>query len=96
MNEVNRDITLEIGSDEFLFSLTPADVTKYYNATTQNNKIAPAHNLLMNTIKQEQKASLKPLLANPISTMNIAGALLEEYSPDVEVIVKKPSTTPKD
>ncbi|BAP43932.1 putative prophage PSSB64-01, Orf24 [Pseudomonas sp. StFLB209] len=96
MSEVNREITLEVGTEEFTFSMTPMDVTKYYNATTPNNKIAPAHNLLMNTIKQEQKARLKPLLVNPIGAMQIASALLEDYSPDVEVIVKKPSTTPKD
>lgn len=93
MSEVNRDITLEIGAQEFTFSLTPQDITKYFNATTQANKVAPAHNLLMGTVKQDEKAALKPLLENPVTTMTIAGALLEEYSPDVEVIVKKPSRT---
>ncbi|KAF2393148.1 putative phage tail assembly chaperone [Pseudomonas frederiksbergensis] len=95
MSEVNRDITLERGDNEFTFSLTPQVITKYFNATTQANKVAPAHNLLMGTVKDEDKAALKVLLENPITTMTLAGALLEEYSPDVEVIVKKPSTTPK-
>jgi hypothetical protein len=95
MSEVNRDITLEIAGTEFLFSLTPQDVTKYFNATTQNNKVAPASNLLMGTVLQDQKAALKPLLANPVTTMTIAGALLEEYAPDVEVTVKKSSGTLK-
>ena len=36
------------------------------------------------------------LLANPVMVMQLAGTLLEEYGPDVEIIVKKPSTTPKD
>lgn len=96
MNEVNRSIILVVGSQEFTFSLTPLDITKYFNSTTQNNKVAPAHNLLMGTVAQDEKARLKPLLENPVSTMTIAGALLEEYSPDVDVIVKKPSTTPND
>ena len=96
MSEVNRDITLERGDKEFTFSLTPQIITKYFNATTQANKVAPAHNLLMGTVKDEDKAALKVLLENPITTMTLAGALLEEYSPDVEVIVKKPSTTLKD
>ncbi len=94
MNEVNRSITLEVGPQEFTFNLTPMDITKYFNSTTQNNKVAPAHNLLMGTVAQDEKARLKPLLENPVSTMTIAGALLEEYSPDVDVIVKKPSATP--
>lgn len=93
MTDVNRDITLEIGDTEFLFHLTPQDVTKYFNSTTQNNKIAPANNLLVNTVKQEQRATLKPLLANPVTVMELVGALLEEYSPKVEIIVKKSSGT---
>lgn len=92
----SRTIDLDIGEAEFSFTLTAQDVTKYFNAMTPNNKVAPAHNLLTGTVNQEQKAALKELLANPLMTMQIAGALLEEYSPDVEVAVKKPSTTPND
>ncbi|VVO92552.1 hypothetical protein PS870_02395 [Pseudomonas fluorescens] len=88
-----RDITLEVGDKEFTFTLTPQDVTKYFNSLTQNNKVAPANNLLVNTIKQEERASLKALLGNPVMVMQLAGALVEEYGPDVEVIVKKPLST---
>ena len=88
-----REITLEVGEAEFTFDLTPQDVTKYFNALTQTNKVAPANNLLVSTVKQEQRASLKPLLANPVTVMQLAGALLEEYAPDVEIIVKKHSST---
>ena len=91
-----RDITLEVGDKEFTFTLTPQDVTKYFNALTQTNKVAPANNLLVSTVKQEQRATLKPMLANPVLVMQLAGALLEEYSPDVEIAVKKPSNTPND
>jgi hypothetical protein len=86
-----RDITLELGDKEFTFTLTPQDVTKYFNAMTQNNKVAPANNLLTTTVKQEQRATLKPMLGNPVLVMKLAGALMEEYSPDVEITVKKPS-----
>jgi hypothetical protein len=88
-----RDITLEVGTQEFTFTLTPQDVTKYFNAVTANNKVAPSHNLLSNTVVADLRADLRTLLANPVMTMQIAGALLEEYAPDVEIIVKKHSTT---
>ncbi|MCY1437258.1 Phage tail assembly chaperone [compost metagenome] len=88
-----RDITLEVGAKEFTFTLTPQDVTKYFNAMTANNKVAPSHNLLSNTVVAEQRADLRGLLVNPVMTMQIAGALLEEYAPDVGIIVKKPSST---
>ncbi|WP_152219731.1 putative phage tail assembly chaperone [Pseudomonas sp. SCB32] len=87
------EITLEIADQEFTFKLTPQDVTKYFNAVTANNKVAPSHNLLVNTVAQEQLASLKAHLVNPVITMKIAGTLLEEYAPDVEVTVKKRSAT---
>ena len=95
MTEVNRAITLEVGTQEFIFNLSPQDVTKYFNATTQNNKVAPAHNLLSSTVSADARDALKELLKNPVTTMTIAGALLEEYAPNVEVIVKKPSDTLK-
>ncbi len=94
MSEANRTIALEIREQEFTFTLTPADITKYFNATTPSNKVAPAHNLLMGTVDQEQKAKLKPLLENPVHMLSIAGALVEEYAPDLGVIVKKPSSKP--
>lgn len=89
----SREITLEVGEKDFSFTLSPQDVTKYFNGMTQTNKVAPSHNLLSTTVNQEQRAGLRELLANPVMTMQIAGALLEEYAPDVEIIVKKPSNT---
>lgn len=93
MSQQNTEITLEVGENEFTFNLTPADVTKYFNALTQTNKVAPGNNLLMTTVLQDQKTVLKPLLGNPVMVMQLAGALLEEYAPNVEVIVKKRSST---
>lgn len=89
----SREITLEVGAKEFAFTLSPQDVTKYFNAMTANNKVAPSFNLLSSTVLPAQKAELRELLVNPVMTMQIAGALLEEYAPDVEIIVKKPSST---
>ena len=93
MTDVNRTITLEVHEQEFSFTLTPQDITKYFNGTTQANKVAPAHNLLMTTVSQEEKASLKPFLANPVYTMTLASALVDEYAPDLGVVVKKSSST---
>ncbi|WP_433736421.1 putative phage tail assembly chaperone [Pseudomonas putida] len=89
-----REITLEVGDKEFTFALTPVDVSKYFNHLTQSNKVAPANNLLTQTVLQEQLASLRPLLANPVVTLQLAGALLEEYTPDIEITVKKRSPEP--
>lgn len=89
-----RTITLSIADNDFDFTLGAPEVTKYFNAMTQTNKVAPAHNLLSTTVKADQREALKPYLSNPVTTIQIAGALLEEFSPDVEITVKKPSATP--
>lgn len=96
MSDTNRTITLEVRDQDFDFTLTAQDITKYFNSTQQTNKVAPAYNLLMGTVDQVQKATLKPLLANPVYTMTLASALVEEYAPDLGVIVKKPKSTPND
>lgn len=91
-----RDITLEIGDKEFTFELTSQVMTKYFNAVNQNSKVGPANNLLVTTVKQEERAALKDILGNPVLVMQLAGTLLEEYGPDVEITVKKPLSTPND
>ncbi|MCM2317947.1 MAG: putative phage tail assembly chaperone [Pseudomonas sp.] len=91
-----RQIVLTIGAADFAFTLTAQDVTKYFNAMTPSNKVAPAHNLLVTTVQADQKAALRELLGNPVLTIQVAGALIQEYSPDVEVTVKKPSSEPTD
>ncbi|MCO7620792.1 putative phage tail assembly chaperone [Pseudomonas guariconensis] len=92
MND-RAEITLEIGGEDFDFVMDTALVTKYINGLTQANKVSPSYNLLMNAVVQEQKTKLKALLGHPTTTLEIAGALVEEFSPKVEVIVKKRSTT---
>ena len=87
----HRDITLQIGELDFTFTLAPQDVTKYFNAVTPNNKVAPSNNLLTTTVQAGQLDALRPFLRNPVLTMQLAGLLLEEYAPDIEVTVKKPS-----
>ncbi|MGP3790294.1 putative phage tail assembly chaperone [Pseudomonas sp. B392_1p] len=91
-----REITLTVGETDFTFALDSADVTKYFNSVNQNSKVAPSVNLLSNTVHQEQRATLKQLLKNPVTAMQLAGTLLEEYAPDVEITVKKPSPTLND
>ncbi|MBB61162.1 putative phage tail assembly chaperone [Stutzerimonas balearica] len=92
----HRQIVMTVGETDFTFTLSAQDVTKYFNALTPTNKVGPSHNLLITTVQADQKEALRPLLANPMMSMQLCGTLLDEYSPDVEVAVKKPSTEPND
>lgn len=89
----NREITLEIGDQEFLFRVSDADISKYINSMTNTSKIAPSHNLLLNTVDQAQRATLKPLLKNSLVVVEIASVLVDEYGPKLAITVKKSSST---
>jgi hypothetical protein len=93
MSKNEQVINAEMCGNDFTFTINREDYNKYINATTQNNKVAPCHNLLMTTIDPKQKATLKTLLAENVgSEVQLASAVLEEYTPDLGIVVKKSSS----
>lgn len=93
MSQNEQTLTAEVRGTKFKFNVTRDDYNRYINNVTQKEKIAPSFNFLMSTIDQLQKAELKALLSDiPGSEVQIAGALLEEYTPDLEIVVKKSSS----
>jgi len=80
-----------LGAD-LTFNIGREDYNKYINSVTQKEKVAPSHNFLVNTIAHENAEALKSILAdNPGSEIQIASDLLEEYTPDLGIVVKKSS-----
>ncbi|WP_445357283.1 putative phage tail assembly chaperone [Microbulbifer sp. ANSA002] len=75
---------------EFVFNVTRSDYNKYINSVTPNSKVAPSHNFLVNTVQAEDKSALVDLLkVSPGAEVQIAGAVLEEYTPDLGITAKK-------
>lgn len=92
MNQNEQVISAEMCGQEFTFTINREKYNKYINATTQNNKVAPCHNLLMTTVDERQRATLKQLLAEKAgSEVQLASAVLEEYTPDLGIVAKKSS-----
>lgn len=92
MSKNEQVIHAEMCGNDFTFTINRDDYNKYINGTTQNNKVAPCHNFLMTTVDQKQKATLKALLAEHVgSEVQLASAVLEEYTPDLGIVVKKSS-----
>lgn len=91
LNSQTIDITA--GGQEFSFNVTRGEYNKYLNAVTANSKIAPSYNFLSTTVETEQqKALLKFLQMTPGAEVQIAGAVLEEYTPDLDIVAKKRTT----
>lgn len=86
-------LTVTVGATDIEFDIGRDDYNKYINSVTQNNKIAPSHNFLMSTVNEKQKAALREILEQtPGSEVQLAGAILEEYTPDLGIVVKKSSS----
>lgn len=80
-------INLNIGGKSIDFIVTPEDQSKMINETTPNNKVTPAHNFLIRTVVPECKENLIPFLKIPASTLEICGAVTQEFMPDLKITV---------
>ncbi|MHC5175229.1 putative phage tail assembly chaperone [Serratia rhizosphaerae] len=84
----NKSIVLVIAGTEVTFSPDAATYNKYINEMTMTNKVAPAHNFLMRTVDAKSKEALENILKQPGAVLQIVGKVLEEYTPELEIIVK--------
>ena len=87
---MNQTITLTIGSKDFTFNVSTNDYNGYINDIMPNNKVAPAHNLVMRTVDESNKKELRKVLeSSPGAAMQISGLLQKEFAPAIEISVKK-------
>lgn len=85
-----QTITLEFLEKEFDFIVTRDSYNKFINSTTPTNKIQPMVNFLTTTVKETERAELVEIIKNKAGyELQIGGALLEAYIPDLAVTVKK-------
>ena len=54
-----------------------------------NNKVAPAHNFAMRCVADGSREDLKSLLELPGAAIQIAGALVDEFMPDLSIELGK-------
>jgi len=88
---MKKTVILTIGNTEFKFNLTVNDHSDFVDSVSRGGSMCSAsHNFVMRTIDKEQKEELKKLLAeSPGAEVQIAGALKGEFSPILEIAVKK-------
>lgn len=88
---MKQAITLTIAGTDFTFNVTAQDHSNFVDATARRESIsAAAHNFVVRTIAPEQKDELKALLEkSPGAAVQITSLLGEEFSPVLEIAVKK-------
>jgi len=82
-------ITLTVNGIDIKFNVGIDDYNAYVNEMQPTNKVGPSHNFLVRTADPGSKAELQAALLSPGAALNMAGALVTEYMPEVRVSVKK-------
>jgi hypothetical protein len=88
MNTSN--IVLTIQDRDVTFAPTVDVYNDYLNSMMPNNKVAPAHNFVMRCAVPEDKDHVRELLKLPGAAIQIAGTIVEQYTPDLNIMVGKP------
>lgn len=94
MENKEIEITLTVDGVEMTlnFSVGLTDYNRFLNATNPKDKIAPAHNFVRAVFVGE-KSEIENLLKKPGMALQLAGEVIEEYMPQVEIISKKSKST---
>lgn len=85
----SKDIVLAIGGTDFAFRVETADYNAYINSLKPDDKVAPSVNFARRTlVDKAQRPALDELCEQGLA-VDIAGALVEEFRPKLEIAVKK-------
>ena len=82
---MQKTITLTVNGQDLTFNMTGAIYDKYINELTLNDKTGPARNMLMRSVAPDSKEALKEVLKLPGAGVQLARALVDEYSPDLDI-----------
>lgn len=86
---MDKTIKLTVNGRALTFNMSLGVYNRYLNELQATNKVGPAQNLCTRTVADESKAALQELLQQPGVGVQIAGSLVEEYTPDIEIEVGK-------
>lgn len=87
---MKKDIVLDINGAEFRFAVSGADYRNYLDDLTMAKKTVPSDRLLLSTVHPEDRDALRPYIDQGLG-LDICAALIEEYTEDVRITVKKSS-----
>ena len=85
------DITLELNGTEIRFRVDRETYNRYVNELTPENKVAPSQNFCVRSaLNEDQKDLVQFIYENVGAELQIASALVEEYTSKLEITLKKP------
>lgn len=86
-----KTIVIAVAGTDFAFNVDRKSYNDYQNSLFNNkNKVAGANNFLVSVVEAEQRPALVEFIEQtPGSELELVGALVEEYAPDISATVKK-------
>lgn len=88
---MEKQIELTVNDTTLTFIVELGDFHAFINEMGDSNKVQPAYSFVTRTITAKQKDQLLKLINdNPGLELELAGYLVTEYKPKVNVIVGKP------
>ncbi|HFQ4921016.1 TPA: putative phage tail assembly chaperone [Vibrio vulnificus] len=85
-----KTIVLTIGKIDLSFTPTEADYGEYMTEVAQGDLVNASHNFVMSIVDEESKDALRGITKeNPGAAMQITGEVLKEYTPKLQIKVKK-------
>jgi len=84
-----KQITLTIGTQEFGFEVSTQTYNQYVNEFKVDDKISPSVRFARRTLVDKKQLDALNELFDQGVAVDIAGALLEEFRPKLEIEVKK-------
>lgn len=86
---MEKPIKLTVNGQDIAFNVSVDAYNAYVNEMMPNNKVAPSHNFLMRTVAGENREALTEVLKLPGAPIELAGAVVEAYRPELSITVKK-------
>ncbi|YP_009948792.1 putative tail assembly chaperone [Vibrio phage PV94] len=85
-----KTIVLTIGNIDLSFTPTEADYGEYMTEVAQGDLVNASHNFVMSIVDEESKDALRDITKeNPGAAMQITSEVLKEYTPKLQIKVKK-------
>lgn len=87
----DKTLTLTVSGTDFTFNVSRKAYNDYQNSLfNSKNKVGGANNFLVDVVEQSQRQELVEFIAHtPGCELELVGAIVENYAPDLELSVKK-------
>ncbi|MGL5179930.1 MAG: putative phage tail assembly chaperone [Aeromonas veronii] len=85
---MSKKIVLTVAGTDISFEPTMVAYNSFINDMMPSDKVAPAHNYLKKIVCAESKETLDDLLKRPGAALQLAGAINQQFAPDLEITVK--------